>query len=104
MADQNHDRWVDLLDRLEDDVAIAMCALDDPSAPPAHTELWAPPTDMGPLPEDLLPRASLLQRAQKSVRDRQAQALESVRQQLGAVQSVPKDAGNNGAVYLNVTG
>ncbi|MBS3940192.1 MAG: hypothetical protein KG028_04450 [Actinobacteria bacterium] len=66
------DTWVEVLDQLEQDLAELDGALEDGEVIPVQA--WLPPGDLGPLPDELQPRAEglavQLARLQSRTRDR----------------------------------
>ena len=72
--------WERELNRLERDVDAASSLLDAGEVPPA--ERWFPPEDMGPLPEQLRPRAEQLLRSLDVVSRRAAERREGLGREL----------------------
>jgi hypothetical protein len=68
------DAWIAELDRLEDATSAIAPGLD-----------WAPPTDLGPLPEDLRPRAVRIAAAQQQAIRRATDAKRTTASHLTAV-------------------
>lgn len=68
------DVWCGVLDQLEAEVAELDAALVRGDVVPLHA--WVPPRDLGPLPEELRPRA-------QSIATRIAQAQQRMRARLG---------------------
>ncbi|WP_065963878.1 hypothetical protein [Curtobacterium sp. UCD-KPL2560] len=90
-TDADHAAWVAVLDALERDLTAEA------------TTTWTEPTGLGPLPRDLVGRASRLLAAQ---RDRMA-TLEAERRQtlehLGALRAVDATREPRGSVYLDAS-
>ncbi|WP_183094870.1 hypothetical protein [Nocardioides stalactiti] len=78
--------WESALQRLEDDVS-RLEALEPGAAAP-EVEEWEPPTDLGPLPHDLAPRARDLLSRQLFAVGRLTAALSGNRQQARVADSV----------------
>ncbi|MBW4095810.1 MAG: hypothetical protein HIU81_10775 [Acidobacteria bacterium] len=93
--------WGKVLDHLEDDLAAALTALNNPSVRP-RVALWVPPDNVGPLPEEFLGQAENIRKAQAEV----LQLLAAQRKELGKKISTTKATGNRGnrPVYLDTTG
>lgn len=72
--------WERELNRLERDVHAASSLLDDDELPPA--ERWSPPDGLGPLPEQLRPRAEQLLEALQAVSRRAAERREDLGREL----------------------
>lgn len=108
-ADAGGAGWVDVLDRLERDLAVAgellrPGAFDPEVAEPAALPAWEPPRGLGPLPPELLERA-------RSVAQRQASLERDLRESAGrarrlrdATQRINGGTSQSGAppAYLNL--
>lgn len=80
-AAANLEAWVEVLDRLEADVAASeelLLSPEPPATPPAPSP-WQTPQLDGPLPDQLLPRAAELHRRQVAAREALAAALDEAR-------------------------
>lgn len=101
-------RWSAALDALESDLERFRVLAHDPraavvrSGPPApEVRPWRPPTDLGPLPVQLMDRAARLLDAQS----RDITTAEAARADLGArIAAPPPVAPAPPALYLDVTG
>ncbi|MEA5457133.1 hypothetical protein SPF06_20630 [Sinomonas sp. JGH33] len=93
--------WEDVLARLEEDLDGAARQLRG-SGDPALAG-WAPPSFLGPIPEQLIGRALAVQERQRRLATRLAEAKDDAARHLAAVSSVPLGRGG-GALYLDVEG
>ncbi|WP_439690831.1 hypothetical protein ACRQ4C_08525 [Curtobacterium sp. SP.BCp] len=95
--------WEALLTSLEQDLAAQVAGSATGPDAESVTVAWTEPTGMGPVPRDLVGRASRLLAAQ---RDR-ASALEAERaavlEHLGALRAVDATREPRGAVYLDAS-
>ncbi|MEK6309963.1 MAG: hypothetical protein V4755_04585 [Curtobacterium sp.] len=95
--------WEALLTSLEQDLAAQVAGSVTGPAPGSVAPAWAEPTGLGPVPRDLVGRASRLLAAQ---RDR-ASVLEAERtavlEHLGALRAVDATREPRGAVYLDAS-
>lgn len=96
-ADGTEDRagWAAVLDQLERDA--------EPTADPATGPVWSEPTGLGPIPRELVGRASRLLAAQ---RDRIAELSadrRSAGEHLGALRAVDATREPRGSVYLDAS-
>ena len=91
--------WLEVLDLMEDAVAQAgrPGGSDDEPAP------WTPPSNIGPLPEDLEDRARTLLAAQESAMAQLRSARRTNRSHAGVLRALPHRAGTS-SVYLDVEG
>lgn len=64
---------------------------------------WMPPEDLGPLPEELAPRARQLLTSQRAALAGLGQARRSVGDQLSLLRSVPLEHSSDTAIYMDVT-
>lgn len=95
--------WEALLTSLEQDLAAQVAGSASGAAAGPVASAWTEPTGLGPVPRDLVGRASRLLAAQ---RDR-ASALEAERaavlEHLGALRAVDATREPRGAVYLDAS-
>lgn len=75
-------------------------------APEAGTGVvpWTAPAGLGPLPQELAPRAQALLAALNEAAARTAAARDEIGAQLAAVRSVPLAEDGGSSVYLDVAG
>ncbi|WP_413451444.1 hypothetical protein AA0Y32_16170 [Georgenia phoenicis] len=100
--DAFHARWEAALTELELDVAETEAMLAGDHVTPAQSP-WAPPADLGPLPEPLLERAQQLATRQAEVAQRLSEALVLSRRQ-ARLTEVLKAGGPRRPVYLDAAG
>jgi hypothetical protein len=81
-AQANHRAWIEVLDRLERDVAAheELLRRNNPFQP-FEPEPWQPPEVNGPLPDALLPRAREIHQRQTAVKAALAKAMVAIRAQ-----------------------
>jgi hypothetical protein len=104
MAEAGYDtRWDEVLDTLEDGIATAITALDNPEAP-MHAFLWSPPEGLGPLPEHLRDRAEQIVESQQALNDRMAAERKAAGKHLEAIRSIPERRRQDTSIYLDVNG
>ena len=107
-TDRTHAAWRAALDELEALVTEADASLPagdtGTPTPPTPPRRWTPPTGLGPLPQDLVTRASSLAERQRGVIGRLEAARAAVVQHLGAVRAVEASHEPSRPVYLDATG
>jgi hypothetical protein len=91
----NGARWSALLDELERDTVNAGAREGTP---------WRPPTDLGPLPAELLARAQELAAAQTHALAALEEEKTSTGRHLAALRSLPQHRNETGPVYLDASG
>ncbi|GAA1337976.1 hypothetical protein [Arthrobacter roseus] len=94
-------RWRTVLAQLEEQVQCALLQTttsDDGARVPAW---WQPPSDLGPVPEELRERALQLAVAQQHAMDRVKSAMRSSRRQSAFVASVPRPGNGVRSAYLD---
>ncbi|NKX53606.1 hypothetical protein [Arthrobacter mobilis] len=96
-------RWLAVLDELEAQLAAASAARGGGARLQAAAA-WTAPKDLGPLPEDLVDRATRLAAAQQEAIAALRSAVRSARQQSAYLDAVPKASGPGAAVYLDLNG
>lgn len=99
------DRWGEVLDELERDVAAAH-STERPGDVAAAAVLtnWIAPADLGTLPAELAPRARAVLAAQAEALALLATRQRDVARQLAAVQSVPTPSLERQPIYLDFEG
>ncbi|GAA4674462.1 hypothetical protein [Frondihabitans cladoniiphilus] len=95
-SDETRAAWLDALAEME---ALVDGAGDASFVPTAST-----PRDLGPLPDDLVPRARAVEAAQKGAFQRIKDAQRGVLAHLAALKTVPSPRAAERSVYLDVTG
>lgn len=96
-------RWDEVLDTLEDGIATAMTALENPDVP-MKGFLWSPPDGLGPLPEHLQRRAEQIVESQKELNERLANHRQEAGRHLEALRSIPERRRQDTSIYLDVNG
>ena len=84
-----------MLDELERDVANAGAREGAP---------WRAPTDLGPLPAELVSRAQELASAQQAALATVQEQRDSTRRHLAALRALPQHRSQTGPVYLDTSG
>ena len=102
MPDQSRQEWLAILDVLEADVATAGQTQHDDGVTGAQR--WDPPTDLGPIPPDLVVRARRIQDAQQRTVATLQAAVKDNRQHHALIGAVNASTARSGAVYLDVAG
>ncbi len=90
-----------MLSQLEEQVQSALLqttTTDDDGTVPVW---WQPPSDLGPVPEELRERALQLEVAQQHAMDRVRSAMRSSRRQSAFVASVPRPGNGVRSAYLD---
>ena len=95
-SEETRAAWLDALAEME---ALAGVAGDPGVEARPYT-----PRDLGPIPDDLVPRAREIAVAQKSAIQRVKDAQRSVLAHLTALKTVPSPRETDRSVYLDVTG
>lgn len=103
MLPDDKQRWEAVLNRLEEGVATALRAMEDPLDAPA-IELWSPPADLGPLPVELRERMERLIEAQKALLEMVAGRRDDVGKQIKALRRVPGVGEPERSLYLDISG
>ncbi|MFD1213654.1 hypothetical protein ACFQ36_16570 [Arthrobacter sp. GCM10027362] len=105
-ADQEaagYDRWLAVLDELEAELeAAAVPGAGDADRQAAAS--WTAPKDLGPIPAELVDRATKLAAAQQEAVTALRAKVRSNRSQSAYLQAVPQAAAKDAAVYLDTTG
>lgn len=100
---ENTSRWEAVLDRLEEGVETAVRTMEDPHGVP-RIELWSPPDDLGPVPDDLRERVLRLTEAQALLLEKMARRRDETGKQLEALRRVPGVSQPGRSLYLDVSG
>jgi len=95
LPDATLERWSALLDELERDVANAGAREGTP---------WRPPTNLGPLPAELVERARELAAAQQDALVALHEEQHSTRRHLTALRALPQQRNETGPLYLDTSG
>ena len=95
MPDATLERWTALLEELERDLLHA----DADGVTP-----WRAPTDLGPLPDELLGRARKLLTAQQEVMAALEEEKDSTRRHLSALRALPQQRNETAPLYLDASG
>lgn len=101
-------RWIEVLDELELTLATAAEATSEGENPDASRRtavvLWKAPQGLGPIPNELVERATQLAAAQQeAIRELRADMRQN-RQELAFLEAVPTRAAGGRSVYLDVNG
>ncbi|MEV7646579.1 hypothetical protein [Arthrobacter sp. NPDC089319] len=101
-------RWIEVLDELELTLASAAEATSEGEDPEASRRtavvLWKAPQGLGPIPNELVERATKLAAAQQeAIRELRADMRQN-RQELAFLEAVPTRATSGRSVYLDVNG
>lgn len=101
-------RWIEVLDELEQTLATAAEATSKGEDPDATRRtavvLWKAPQGLGPIPNELVERATKLAAAQQeAIRELRADMRQN-RQELAYLEAVPTRAAGGRSVYLDVNG
>jgi hypothetical protein len=98
----DYDRWVDVLEELES--ALAAVAGGEVEGALTAGATWSAPRDLGPIPEDLVDRATQLAAAQQTAIRKLQAAVRQNRKQSALLETVPTSGSAGRAVYLDVNG
>ncbi len=101
-------RWIEVLDELELMLATAAEATSEGEEPDASRRtavvLWKAPEGLGPIPNELVERATKLAAAQQeAIRELRADMRQN-RQELAFLDAVPGRGASDRSVYLDVNG
>lgn len=94
----NSEKWEKFLSSLETDLVRAANMHDGGNV------LWEPPTDLGPLPEELVGRVQRLVKAQQIVTTGFVEEQQSVREHLHAISVIPEQSTKTPPIYLDTKG
>jgi hypothetical protein len=101
-------RWIEVLDELELTLATAARAAGEGEDPDASRRnavvLWKAPQGLGPIPNELVERATKLAAAQQEAIRRVSADMRQNRQELAFLEAVPTRAAGGRSVYLDVNG
>ena len=92
------EKWEEFLSSLETDLVRAANMHDGGNV------LWNPPTDLGPLPEELVERVQRLVKAQQIVAKGFVEEQQNVREHLHAISIIPEQNTKTPPIYLDAKG
>jgi len=101
-AQESREAWVRVLEELEAELVEVLGSTGSTSG--GSTTEWVPPGDIGPIPEDMQPRARELLGGQRELIAELERAKQATAAQLAALRRMPTTRPSGASVYLDTSG